>query len=91
MSSVFFLAILILAYILRLFEQIPLSGRDIGHEWSSKYHMFDSLYMVVITITTVGYGDLYPETVTGQIICMQIGIWGAFLISSVVNTVEFGF
>ena len=50
--------------------------------------MFDSIYLVTITLTTVGYGDISPKTPTGRIICMALGIWGAVIISLIVTTVS---
>lgn len=50
--------------------------------------MFDSIYLVTITTTTVGYGDISPKTPTGRVICMFTGIWGAIIISLIVTTVS---
>jgi len=41
----------------------------------------DGLWLVLVTITTVGYGDLYPVTVGGRIMGVIICIWGLFLTS----------
>lgn len=55
----------------------------------SPYHsMFDSIYLVTITTTTVGYGDISPKTPAGRVICMFTGIWGAIIISLIVTTVS---
>jgi len=32
-------------------------------------------------MTTVGYGDILPHTIGGQITAMTIAIWGSFVIS----------
>ena len=42
---------------------------------------------MVVTITTVGYGDIAPHSYFGRIILMVISIWGAFMISLIVLTV----
>jgi len=32
-------------------------------------------------MTTVGYGDIYPQTAGGQVTGIIIALWGAFVIS----------
>ena len=48
---------------------------------------FNALWLIVITITTVGYGDVSPCTNPGRLIAMISALWGAFLISLLVLTV----
>lgn len=38
-------------------------------------------YFIIITISTVGYGDYYPVTLMGQLVAFFIFIWGVFLVS----------
>jgi hypothetical protein len=40
----------------------------------------------MMTITTVGFGEIRPYTVPGKIICMLAAIWGATMISLLVLT-----
>ena len=42
---------------------------------------FNSIYCVVITMTTVGYGDLVPGTFMGRFIAMVSCVWGTFLMA----------
>lgn len=35
-------------------------------------------------MTTVGYGDLFPRTVTGRFIIFIVSIWGVFVVSLMV-------
>ena len=42
---------------------------------------FDAIYWAACTLTTVGYGDVYPVTMTGRIIGMISAVVGAALIA----------
>jgi voltage-gated potassium channel len=46
----------------------------------------DALWWAVTTITTVGYGDLYPVTVVGRLVAVGIMIGGVALIGVVTAT-----
>lgn len=45
---------------------------------------YSALWNVVVTMTTVGYGDLYPRTNPGRIIAFAICISGVILVSMMV-------
>lgn len=49
---------------------------------------FNAIWLTVITITTVGYGDVYPHTNIGRCIIMFAAIYGSFLLSFVVLAVS---
>lgn len=51
-------------------------------------NLYLSVYTTVITMTTVGYGDLSPRTSLGKIVAMIAALWGAFLISLMVLLVQ---
>ncbi len=40
--------------------------------------------MTFITLSTVGYGDVYPYTLLGRIFTFGLCIWGLFLMSIIV-------
>lgn len=52
---------------------------------------FDALYLVVITMTTVGYGDITPFTWEGKVLSMLLGAGGLFLFSMSIAVVSAGF
>jgi Ion channel len=39
------------------------------------------MWNVIITMTTVGYGDIYPKSVMGRIVGIITALWGLFLVS----------
>lgn len=82
--TLFFTTILIVTYILRIFEGYysiyPLTDNSIDKET----RVFNLVYMVIVTITTVGYGDLVPKTDPGKVIIMVTAVWGAVMMALVV-------
>jgi voltage-gated potassium channel len=80
--------ILILSYLVRIFELPYFRMKpedDELHNMMDNY--FNALWLIVITLTTVGYGDVSPCTNPGRLIAMISALWGAFLISLLVLTV----
>jgi voltage-gated potassium channel len=49
--------------------------------------IFDSLWWSIVTITTVGYGDTVPRTISGRIIAMITMITGLFFLSIITATI----
>ena len=70
-------SVVILAYQLRIFE--IQYYKAIGQIDFDGY--FSAVWCVIITMTTVGYGDMYPVTTFGRIIGVIAAFWGTFVIS----------
>lgn len=45
------------------------------------------MWNMVITLTSAGYGDLFPKTFFGRIVGVGICFWGVLIISFIVVTV----
>jgi hypothetical protein len=78
----FFLLVFVLMFAAMLFYLEPgvwVDGTyvyaDTGEE-NPFQSIFSTFWIIIITITTVGYGDQSPKTVTGQFICVLAMIFG---------------
>jgi voltage-gated potassium channel len=50
-------------------------------------NMWDGIWWAVTTVTTVGYGDIYPKTVPGRIIGMIVMLVGIGFLSVLTATI----
>jgi succinate-acetate transporter protein len=46
----------------------------------------NAMWNVIITMTTVGYGDFYARTEIGRFVIFIVCIWGVFVVSLMVVT-----
>lgn len=91
---VFICSILIFSLSLRIaerdVEKIYESLFDISLGGSQKSGTNDisdfsnALWLTIITMTTVGYGDYYPRTTFGRVIDVILVVWGTFVVSLMV-------
>ena len=52
------------------------------------WHWIDSLYFSMITFTTVGYGDIAPETQWGRLFTSVYAVSGVFIIGSIIGLIS---
>ena len=76
---------LVFAQMLRIYER-PLS--DVSGQRFDKYAT--SLWNIIVTMSTVGYGDVYPKTILGRILGAFICLWGVVVESMMVVTLSEG-
>jgi voltage-gated potassium channel len=76
---------------------VVLAG-TIGYRIIEGWSFLDSLYMTVTTITTVGYGEIHPMSIAGQIFTIVLILGGVgtaiYILTSLVRYIlegEFGF
>jgi voltage-gated potassium channel len=53
-----------------------MGGGVLGYHWIEGWTLFDSLYMTVITITTVGYFEVRPLSAAGRLFTMGLILGG---------------
>lgn len=54
-------------------------------------NFFDAVYWATVSLTTVGYGDIYPVTVLGRIITMVSSVFGIAIIALHSGIITAGF
>jgi hypothetical protein len=62
------------------------TNNDKGNSFFVSY--WDVFWLIAMTMTTVGFGDIYPETHLGRLVCFIAGVIGLVIISLVI--VRFG-
>lgn len=61
---------------------------NVEHETFSTY--FDAIYWSVVSLTTVGYGDLYPTTDAGRVIAMLSSFVGIAIVAMPASIITAG-
>lgn len=67
-----FISLIVFSVQLRLFERVV---------QPNFFHITTSMWNILITMTTVGYGDVYAMSHTGRFIAVVAAFWGVFLLS----------
>lgn len=75
--------ILRLAGLFGLLSVLALGGA-LGFMMVEGIGFFDALYFTVVTISTVGYGDISPQTTAGRILAMGLVVLGVAIFLAVV-------
>ncbi len=60
-------------------------------EGSSFNTLFDAIYWATVSLTTVGYGDIYPVTTAGRIITMISSILGIAIVALPAGIITAGY
>jgi hypothetical protein len=82
-SAALMLSIFFFGYQLKVFEG-PLSAVS-GQNFNL---LTNCMWNVIITLTTTGFGDIYPKSLLGRSIGLVICFWGTFMVSFFVVTVN---
>ena len=68
------LSTFVLGLALRVFERASIADENFNYIWNA-------FWVVILTMTTIGYGDIYPTTHLGRVTCIIACIWGVFILS----------
>jgi hypothetical protein len=69
-------------FAIRVYERT----QDIDADNFSSYD--NSIWLVILTLTTVGYGDSDPSTNFGRVVGVLVCLWGMIIVAMIVNTVS---
>jgi hypothetical protein len=67
----------------RNFEKPLIVTDKYSHHFRNHWNAF---WQVILTMTTVGYGDIYPLTTAGRLATIIACIWGMFVVSTITAT-----
>lgn len=76
------LSTLVLSLALRIYER-NFESDSIAQDYS---YIWNAMWLVLLTMTTAGFGDFYPKTHPGRFIAALSAYWGIFLFSIIIIT-----
>ena len=56
-----------------------------ANEYVNEWHMLSAVYWSIVTMTTVGYGDMYPSTMIGKFLAMGVIVLGISFLGDVIG------
>jgi voltage-gated potassium channel len=57
-----------------------------GYVWIEKFSLMEAVYMTIITLSTVGFGEVHPLSLSGKIFTGMIILSGVFIIAVLFGT-----
>lgn len=57
------------------------------YHWIEKWSFIDSYYFVVVTLATIGYGDIAPTTPGGRLFTIFYIIFGLAIFSALISNI----
>ena len=82
---------LIIVFLLMLMAAVLMYNIESDAQPDAFSNAFDALWWAVATLTTVGYGDIYPVTVLGKFLSAVIALLGIGLVAIPTGIISSGF
>ena len=82
--TLFFILIVTLVYISMIIRVLEISFESSDGRKFNFEQIYNSMWLVIITMTTVGYGDIYPQTHFGRFFGVISCLIGMLLVSYLV-------
>jgi len=79
LNLLFWVAVFVLAYMFVIFERPDHDGH--------LRHFGNAVWLTLITMTTVGYGDIYPETTYGRMVAAVAAFFAVVFMGLIVSAV----
>lgn len=67
-------------------EWEPISSDN--DEYQDYSYVWNGMWLVVVTMTSVGFGDYYPKSHFGRFIIILTTFWGVFLVSMCIVSIS---
>lgn len=81
LALLFTMTVFVLSYIVHIFEMYFSIWPRTVVSVAEQGIFYDVVYLVIMTITTVGFGDYTTKTYPGKFVIMFTALWGAVMIS----------
>lgn len=87
-SIAFLLSVFIFVVLIRIFERPVTDSLGYADDAMNIGNLYNSIWFVIITMTTVGYGDMFAKTLYGRILNIFISIYGISIVSMIVSILQ---
>jgi len=86
LSIILVISIFVFGYSVRTVELFYMFGQTVNKAQDWMY-FWSGFWCVIVTMSTVGYGDLYPVSILGRAIIILACLWGILLITMIITAV----
>jgi voltage-gated potassium channel len=84
----------VITTLILLIASLGIAMRNIERYHSTEFRVFqfdnvyNTIWCIILAITTIGYGDIYPISIGGRLIVIIAGITGSVILSILINIIQ---